>query len=75
MTRRSKQLAEENNIEKHVSTLMTEIKTKEDAFEAEKNQFNIDSQCLKKKIVSMEKDLDNLNSKVSNILNYDLIFS
>lgn len=65
MSRRSKQLTEENNIDNHVSTLMAEIKLKEDAFEVEKNQLNIDNQCLKKKIVSMEKDLDNLNSKVS----------
>lgn len=72
MARRSKQLTEENNIDNHVSTLMAEIKLKEDAFEVEKNHLNIDNQCLKKKIVSMERDINNLNSKVS-IPKYDII--
>lgn len=62
--RRSKQLTEENNIDNHVATLMNEIKIKEDAFGVEKNQLNNDNQCLKKKILVMEKDLDNLNLKV-----------
>lgn len=65
LARRSKQLSEENNIENHVSTLMAEMKLKEDAFEVEKNHLIMDNQCLKKKIVSMEKDMDNLKSKVS----------
>jgi len=65
MVRRSKQLTEDNNIDNHVATLMSEIKMKEDAFEVEKNQLNTDNHCLKKKIVVMEKDIDNLNSKVS----------
>lgn len=64
MTRRSKQLTEENNIDDHVTTLIKEIKMKEDMFEIEKNKLNTDNQCLKKKIVVMEKDLENLNLKV-----------
>lgn len=64
MTRRSKQLTEENNIDNHVATLMKEMKIKEDTFGMEKNKLNTDNQCLKKKIVVMEKDLENLNSKV-----------
>lgn len=58
-------MTEENSIDNHVSALISEIKVKEDTFEAEKNQLKIDNQCLKKKIVIMEKDLDSLNSKVS----------
>lgn len=65
MVRRSKQLTEENNIDNHVATLITEIKMKEDAFGVEKNELNTNNQCLKKKILAMEKDLDNMNSKVS----------
>jgi hypothetical protein len=65
MVRRSKQLTEENNIDNHVSALISEMKIKEDAFEVEKNKLNTDNQCLKKKIVVMEKDLDSLNFKVS----------
>lgn len=71
MVRRSKQLTEENNIDNHIATLMDEIKIKEDAFSIEKNNLNVDNQCLKKKIVVLEKDLDNLNLKVS--LKYILI--
>lgn len=63
--RRSKQLTEDNNIDNRVATLMNEIKIKEDAFNVEKNQLNIDNQCLKKKIIVIEKDIDNLNSKVN----------
>lgn len=69
LERRSKQLTNENNIDNHVTTLMNEIKIKEDAFNIEKNQLNSDNQCLKKKIVVLEKDLENLNSKV-NVLKY-----
>lgn len=65
MVRRSKQLTEENSIDNHVSALISEMKIKEDAFEVEKNKLNTDNQCLKKKIVVMEKDLDSLNFKVS----------
>lgn len=68
MSRRSKQLNEENNIDNHVATLMSEIKIKEDAFGVEKNQLTTDNQSLKKKILAMERDLDNLNSKVSCII-------
>jgi hypothetical protein len=67
MERHSKQLTEENNIDNQVATLMNEIKIKEDAFGVEKNQLNIDNQSLKKKILVMEKDLDNLNSKVKKL--------
>lgn len=65
MVRRSKQLTEENSIDNHVSALISEMKIKEDAFEVEKNKLNADNQCLKKKIVVMEKDLESLNVKVS----------
>lgn len=65
IVRRSKQLTEENSIDNHVSALISEMKVKEDTFEVEKNQLKIDNQCLKKKIVIMEKDIDSLNSKVS----------
>lgn len=65
MARRSKQLSEENNIDNYIATLMNEMKIKEDAFGVEKNNLNTDNQCLKKKIVNLEKDLENLNSKVS----------
>jgi len=65
IVRRSKQLTEENSIDNHVSALISEMKVKEDTFEVEKNQLKTDNQCLKKKIVIMEKDLDSLNSKVS----------
>jgi len=65
LVRRSKQLNEENSIDNHVASLMTEMKMKEEAFGVEKNELNLDNQCLKKKIVAMEKDLDNLKSKVS----------
>lgn len=65
MVRRSKQLNEENSIDNHVASLMAEMKMKEEAFGVEKNELNVDNQCLKKKIVAMEKDLDNLKSKVS----------
>lgn len=81
MARRSKQLSEENNIDNHVATLMSEIKIKEDTFGVEKTKLSTDNQCLKKKIVAMEKDLDNLNLKVCgfntlflNIVNTLLIF-
>lgn len=65
MVRRSKQLSEDNNIDNHITTLINEMKIKEDAFGVEKNNLNTDNQCLKKKIVVLEKDLENLNSKVS----------
>ncbi|KAE9542770.1 hypothetical protein AGLY_002681 [Aphis glycines] len=65
MVRRSKQLTEENSIDNHVSALISEMKIKEDAFEVEKNKLNADNQCLKKKIVVMEKDLESLNVKIS----------
>lgn len=65
IVRRSKQLTEDNNIDNHVASLMAEMKIKEDAFGVEKSQLDIDNQCLKKKIVAMQKDLENLNSKVS----------
>lgn len=65
IVRRSKQLTEANNIDNHISSLLTEIKNKEDAYEVEKNLLNTDNQCLKKKVVAMKKDLDNFNSKVS----------
>jgi len=65
LVRRSKQLNEENSIDNHVASLMAEMKMKEEAFGVEKNELNVDNQCLKKKIVAMEKDLDNLKSKVS----------
>lgn len=65
MSRHSKQLTEENNIDKHVTTLMSEIKIKEDAFEIEKNQLTTDNQFLKKKILTLETNLVTLNSKVS----------
>lgn len=70
MVRRSKQLNEENSIDNHVATLVNEMKVKEDAFEVEKNKLNTDNQCLKKKIVVMEKDLENLNLKVCAIIVY-----
>ncbi|XP_050538665.1 citron Rho-interacting kinase-like [Daktulosphaira vitifoliae] len=63
IVRRSKQLTEEN-IDNHVASLMTEIKTKEDKFGVEMNKLNDDNNSLQKKIVSMQKDLDNLNNKV-----------
>lgn len=65
VVRRSKQLNEENSIDNHVASLMAEMKMKEEAFGAEKNELNTDNQCLKKKILMMEKDLDNLTLKVS----------
>jgi len=74
MVRRSKQLNEENSIDNHVATLMNEMKVKEDAYEVEKNKLNTDNQCLKKKIVVMEKDIENLNSKVCAIIVYSYYF-
>lgn len=65
MVRRSKQLHEENSIDNHVTSLMNEMKMKDEMFRTEKNELNVDNQCLRKKILAMEKDLDNLNSKVS----------
>lgn len=41
------------------------MKIKEDLFEVEKNQLKAENQCLEKKIIVMEKDLDSLNLKVS----------
>lgn len=61
----SKQLTGDNDIAEHVTTLMSEIKIKEDAFGVEKNKLTTDNQFLKKKILILETDLDNLNLKVS----------
>jgi len=58
-------LTDENNIDNHVSALISEMKIKEDLFEVEKNQLKAENQCLEKKIIVMEKDLDSLNLKVS----------
>lgn len=64
LVRRSKQFTEDNNIDNHVASLMAEMKIKEDAFGAEKCQLNSDNHCLKKKMLSLEKDVENLNAKV-----------
>ncbi|XP_050431701.1 citron Rho-interacting kinase-like [Adelges cooleyi] len=64
IVRRSKQLTEEN-IDNHVTSLMAEMKTKEDAFGLEINKLNENNHALQKKILAMQMDLDNLNIKVS----------
>ncbi|XP_050433505.1 citron Rho-interacting kinase-like isoform X2 [Adelges cooleyi] len=64
IVRRSKQMTEEN-IDNHVASLTAEMKTKEDAFDLKINKLNEEKHALQKEMVVMQKDLDSLNSKLS----------